>query len=377
MATQSSFPSGSAASKGTSPERVRSQALPFYLPNLCDVHALFPLILIGQLFALIFSLIKSPLPVFDWYLFSLLSIEILWIVLIGAAILCPLRPLLMQLHAQQGVLLCFMILLLVISVVSAAGQWLLAQTGIPVTRPFWAVFQHVGAGGVISGLVLRYFYLQQQLHQQQQLQLEVQMQARFQALQSRIRPHFLFNSMNIISSLIATDPDTAEQVVEDLSTLFRASLGNAEDMVPLSHELDLCKRYIHIEQLRLGERLQVNWHLSLHNAQHPVPALCLQPLVENAIYHGIQPRLEGGVIDITITDDLGRLAVSISNPFDEQPAGTPPGHRGNAMALNNLEQRLLSRYGDSARFSVTRAHGIFAVDFSLPSRNTPGDTATP
>lgn len=359
------------AQQSSSPQHT----LRFYLPDLCSVQALLPLILTGQLFAVLFSLIKSPPPFFNWFLFALLSIEILWIVMVGAACLCALRPLLKKLLAPAGALLCFVVLLLVIGLLSWAGQRLLAGMGTPVPDDLWPVVQHLVAGGIISGLVLRYFYLQQQLHQQQQLQLEVQMQARFQALQSRIRPHFLFNSMNIIASLIATDPDAAEKVVEDLSALFRASLGNAEDIVPLAHELDLCERYSHIEQLRLGERLQVNWHKTLSSDQHPVPALCLQPLLENAIYHGIQPRVEGGAIDITLSDSNGRLTVEIRNPYDDGHVGLRVGHRGNGMALANLEQRLLSRYGEGAAFSISREAGMFVVEFSIPCGEYPAATA--
>ncbi len=352
--------------------RIPQQALPFYLPDLCSVEALLPLILIGQLFALLFTVIQSPLPVFNWFLFALLSIEILWIVLVGAAALCAVRPWLRQLHASQGGLLCFSILLVVITLIAAMGQWLLVIIGMPDMSGLWSAVQHIAAGGIISGLVLRYFYLQQQLHLQQQLQMEAQMHARFQALQSRIRPHFLFNSMNIIASLIAVDPDTAEKVVEDLSTLFRASLANVDDLVPLSHELDLCQRYSHIEQLRLGNRLRLEWHNTLHRTDHPVPSLCLQPLVENAIYHGIQPRIDGGVIHITLSDDHGRLVVRISNPYDPLPDAPLSVHRGNGMALTNLEQRLLSRYGDASQFSITRDKGTFVVTFSIPCTETAG-----
>ncbi len=185
--------------------------------------------------------------------------------------------------------LCFTILLLIIALVAIAGQWLLSYLSLDWHNSIWIVAQHIAVGGILAGLVLRYFYLQQQLYVQQQLQMQATMQARFQSLQSRIRPHFLFNSMNIIASLIDSDPETAERVVEDMSALFRASLSDEEDLVPLAQEISLCERYINIEQLRLGERLHVNWQKNLHNDQHIVPSLCLQPLIENAIYHGIQP----------------------------------------------------------------------------------------
>lgn len=339
----------------------------FHLPDLCRITALLPLILVGQLLALALTLAVRRPPAFDWLHFSLLATEILWIVLIGAALLCRLRPLLLRMPAAAGVALCFAVLLLAIAVVATGGQWLLASLSLDWRGGMWVVLQHVAVGGIIAGLALRYFYLQQQLHLQQQAQLQALMQARFQSLQSRIRPHFLFNSMNIIASLIDSDPETAEKVVEDMSALFRASLSDAENLVPLGQEISLCERYIHIEQLRLGDRLQVAWDKQLQGDKYLVPSLCLQPLIENAIYHGIQPLVEGGTITIAVHDTGNRLSVCISNPVSGEIANRK---RGNGMALDNLEQRLRVRYGAAASFSVAREAGTFTVSFSIPLETT-------
>ncbi|HQQ63553.1 MAG TPA: histidine kinase [Pseudomonadales bacterium] len=363
-------------------KQLSGEATHFYLPDLCNMQVLLPLILVGALLSIVLTLADSKLPYFNWGQFSLLSLEILWIVLCGAITLCRLRQKLLSMSAASGVLLCFIALMLIISLIAAAGQLMLGQLKSDWHESFWIVVQHITVGGILSGLALRYFYLQQQLHLQQQAQLRTQMQARFQSLQSRIRPHFLFNSMNIIASLIDSDPETAEKVVEDLSALFRASLGDVGDRVPLSQELSLCERYIHIEQLRLGERLRVQWHKHLQHDHHPVPSLCLQPLLENAIYHGIQPLVGGGVIDISLSDDHDRLTVVISNPFTAETANLNK-NRGNGMALDNLEQRLRAGYGDAAEFAVQVTNGQqgerqFVVTFSLPtvqvtSQATTGD----
>lgn len=338
----------------------------FHLPDLCSISALLPLILIGQLLAIALTLAASELPAFDWLRFWLLSAEILWIVLCSAILLCRLRRWIEHLPAASGVASCFTVLLLVILLVAAAGQWLLSGMTPGWRDQLWVVAQHAAIGGILAGLVLRYFYLQQQLHLQEQARLAATMQARFQSLQSRIRPHFLFNSMNSIASLIETDPATAERVVEDMSALFRASLSDVDDLVPLAHELSLCERYIRIEQLRLGERLQVQWDkAALARDDHPVPSLCLQPLVENAIYHGIQPLVAGGTIRITLADDAGCLRCCIENPWQPDTANLRPA-RGNGMALDNLEQRLRARYGEHASFAVQRDDGLFTVRFSLP-----------
>jgi two-component system sensor histidine kinase AlgZ len=355
---------------------IAAVAAHFHLPDLCRLQALLPLILVGQLLAIALTVADRPLPDFDWLHFSLLATEILWIELIGAALLCRLRPLLVHTSAPAGVALCFAVLLTVIALVAMGGQWLLSYFSPNWQESGWIVLQHLAVGGIIAGLALRYFYLQQQLHLQHQAQLEATMQARFQSLQSRIRPHFLFNSMNIIASLIDSDPEMAEHVIEDMSELFRASLSDAENLVPLSQEISLCERYIHIEQLRLGERLHVDWQKTLRSEKHLVPSLCLQPLVENAIYHGIQPRVAGGTITIEMDDANDRLAVCISNPVDDNGIDNPTNRkkRGNGMALDNLEQRLRARYGNSSRFAVTRAGQQFTVTFSIPTATTTQQT---
>ncbi|HET8708639.1 MAG TPA: histidine kinase, partial [Pseudomonadales bacterium] len=183
-------------------------------------------------------------------------------------------------------------------------------------------------------------------------------------LQSRIRPHFLFNSMNIIASLIAVDPDTAERVVEDLSDLFRASLNEAGNQVPLKQELDLCQRYIRIEQLRLGNRLQVEWDTPTLPDDSYIPLLTLQPLVENAIYHGVQSRMEGGTVKISVTIEGEKIKVRISNPF--HPDASDHNQKGNRMALENIRHRLQTLYGDNANLTNSISNDIYCAELTLP-----------
>jgi len=214
--------------------------------------------------------------------------------------------------------------------------------------------------GIITGLVLRYFYVQQRLRLQEQSEL----QSRIQALQSRIRPHFLFNSMNIIASLIATDPDTAESVVEDLSELFRASLNDAGNQVPIEEELDLCERYIRIESLRLGERLRLEWDVEDIGPATRIPLLTLQPLLENAIYHGIQPLPEGGTIELQLRYDGDFVIVRIVNPLP--PSGQISESQGNRMALQNIRSRLGVLYGAKASLDTSTVGETFVTQLRFP-----------
>src|SRR5690606_34838511 len=165
------------------------------------------------------------------------------------------------------------------------------QLGGPLMRVGEAnlYLRHALISLIMSGLLLRYFYLQSQWRRQEQAELK----ARIESLQARIRPHFLFNSLNSIASLVVTDPAKAEQAVLDLSDLFRASLARPGTLVPWREELELAKRYLSIEHYRLGERLQLQWEVDGVPEDLPIPQLTLQPLLENALIYGIQPRIEG------------------------------------------------------------------------------------
>lgn len=210
-------------------------------------------------------------------------------------------------------------------------------------------------------LILRYFYIQEQLRVRQRTELT----ARLQALQSRIRPHFLFNSMNIIASLIHVDPDKAEQAVEDLSELFRASL-KAEGEIGLDQELALCQHYINIEMLRLGDRLQVEWRLNAAPEDLSIPALTLQPIIENAIYHGVEPRAETSTVRIALDYDGKAVSLIITNPVAPAEARKT---KGNKMAIDNIRQRLQAHYGETALLSTYTDDVIHTTRISYPLEN--------
>ena len=216
---------------------------------------------------------------------------------------------------------------------------------------------------ILAGVMLRYFYLQQQLREQHQAEL----QARVQALQSRIRPHFLFNSMNSIASLIHLDPVKAEKLIVDLSTLFRASLNQAS-LVPLEKELELCRQFVSIEKIRLEKRLHVQWAIKPFDNAITVPSLLIQPLIENAIYHGIQPLDEGGIVLIEVGVNDNRVTITIENPFsvEKNLSSITKVDRANGMALENIRHRLSAHYGNNAELLVHAADSKYRVTVSYP-----------
>jgi two-component system sensor histidine kinase AlgZ len=203
------------------------------------------------------------------------------------------------------------------------------------------------------------------MQQQWRANLAREAQARIQALHSRIRPHFLFNSMNTIASLTRTDPVLAERVVEDLADLFRVSLGDARLPVTLGRELEVCRRYLEIESLRLGERLDARWDTDGAPQQVDLPALTVQPLVENAVYHGIEPAPAGGRVSISARSDGQAVEIRVENTLP--PAGTPR-RNGNRLALDNVRQRLQAYFGPEARLEAGEHEGAYRVTLRFPLR---------
>lgn len=191
-------------------------------------------------------------------------------------------------------------------------------------------------------------------------------EARLQALQARIRPHFLFNSLNAVLSLIRTEPKRAETTLEDLADLFRVLMRDARDMTTLEQEIRLCRQYLSIEKVRLGERLQVKWEAInisdsvLQKAQ--IPSLLLQPLLENAVHYGVEPASQPALIHIKLNRSLDRIEIAITNPYYDnvQPS------EGNHMALNNIRERLALLYDVEAQITTSATKGVFEVRLRFP-----------
>jgi two-component system sensor histidine kinase AlgZ len=187
-------------------------------------------------------------------------------------------------------------------------------------------------------------------------------EARLQALQARIRPHFLFNSINAVLSLVRSEPRRAETALEDLAELFRVLMADNRDLVPLEREVELCRQYLGLEALRLGDRLRVEWQVDKMPGDALVPPLLLQPLLENAVYHGIEPSMEPGVISIHVFNDRDRVHMLLRNPFRKEGSH----HTGNKMALSNIRERLSLHFDAEASLQTRDSDGQYEVRITLP-----------
>jgi len=340
-----------------------------FLPDLCGVRPLFAVVIIGEL--LVFMLVVARAGFGDIALreLALLSLYVQWIGMSAAAALCLSRGALARLPERGAALLSYLLVMLVVAIVCGLAWLLVFPRGGEDAlinlepRDFW--LRTLSISAIVAALVLRYFYMQHQLKQR----TAAEAAARLQALQARIRPHFLFNCMNTIASLTRIDAARAERAIEDLADLFRASLSDARTLVSLDDEFELVRRYLAIEALRLGSRLQVEWAVDGLPGDTRIPQLSLQPLVENAIYHGIEPAPAGGVIRISGERRDGLLEIEVSNPV--APTGGRDG--GNRLAQDNVRQRLAAHFGERGQLRINhgeRADGLYRATLSVPLKAT-------
>lgn len=339
-----------------------------YLPDFCTSRTTLVIVLIVELTALVLTLARQSTAIDFWTDLARTSLFLLWVGLSCAALLCLLRAPLMRLSVPAASAAVLGLIGLMVAAVSLCA-YLLGRTrpvldsGAAALFPAAAaafVLHNLWIGLIICGLALRYFYVAHQWRRS----VELRAAARVHALQARIRPHFLFNSMNTIAALTRSNPPRAESALQDLADLFRATLSDPGETITLAEELEVARTYQRMEQLRLGERLQVVWHTEALPPQALVPGLMIQPLLENAIYHGIEPRAEGGTVTISgeVSGDL--VTIVVRNPL----AAAPQLREGNRLALANIRERLTLMYGERALMKSGSFDAEYIVTLRFPLR---------
>ncbi|HEY7889141.1 MAG TPA: sensor histidine kinase [Steroidobacteraceae bacterium] len=351
-------------------QALRGGAESFYLPDFCTSRAALAIVLIVELTAIVLTLARQGADqggALDfWADLARSSLFLLWVGLVCAALLCWTRTQLERLTVARGSAAVLALLTAAIGAISAAAYFI-GRSPVAIgagTVEFFPsaawpfALRNMAIGFVIIAVALRYFYVTHQWRRN----IEMRAAARVHALQARIRPHFLFNSMNTIASLTRSDPELAEQAVQDLADLFRASLSDQHQTITLEEELDVARTYQRIEELRLGPRLRVSWDVERLPRKARVPGLLLQPLIENAIYHGIEPRPEGGTVGIVgeLTGDL--VTIVVRNPVAERQSE----REGNRLALANIRERLALLYGELALVKAGRFGEEYIVTLRFP-----------
>ena len=339
------------------------------LPNFCESRAVLAIVLISELVALLFAISRHALSSSFWLDLASSSLFLLWIGLTCAGVLCRARAWLHTLPAPQASLIAMAMMLGCVGVISEivfqfGYFWRRGLPGIDVIFPAdhaGFMLRSLGVGFIVSALALRYFYVSAEWKRS----VEMEALARIRALQARIRPHFLFNSMNTIAALTRSSPESAEQAVEDLADLFRASLSDANARISLKDEIEIARTHERIEQLRLRDRLQVHWDVDDLPLRVEVPSLILQPLLENAVYHGIEMLPAGGAVSIVGKRVGEMLHIEVRNPIPPQLDYSE--REGNRMALENIRQRLELAWPGRARIEIEQQPGEFCARLIFPA----------
>ena len=336
-----------------------------YLPDFCRARAVLAIVIICELTALVLALARNEAVLGFWPDLARTSMFLMWIGLCGAAMLCALRGYLNGQSVRKGSAIVLALTAALVMLISSGAYWIgsragwINETGI-VTQDHWTfLVRNVFIALVVTALALRYFYVTHEWRHN----VELQARARVHALQARIRPHFLFNSMNTIAALTRSNPARAEEAVHDLADLFRANLSEKRNEIPLSDEIEVARTYQRIEQLRLGERLSVEWKIDSLPRDALVPGLTLQPLLENAIYHGVEPRADGGVVTVVGEFNKGMITIVVRNPL---PAANLTMRDGNRLALANIRERLDLMYGERATVKAGRFDDEYIVTLRFP-----------
>ena len=329
----------------------QNNAYPVTLPDFCNLGVMLRVLVIVNLMGFTAALVRVHGYAAVWGELQQVSLMMQPALLLSMGLLCLLKRPLLRLPYPVGVGAVFIIAL---TCVTAVHGWLLNR-----------VFIFDGAGrldhawlltALVTTTLLVYFNMRSRI-----LSPAIG-EARLQALQARIRPHFLFNSINAVMSLVRSEPQRAERALQDLADLFRVLMKENRELVRLEDEVNLCWQYLELENLRLGDRLQIAWHIDKMPKDAMVPPLILQPLLENAVYHGIEPAADPGEISVNLFLSRDQVNLVIKNPYLKE--GTH--HTGNKMAMQNIRERLQLHFDAEARLKCEVQGDHYQVHITLP-----------
>lgn len=334
---------------------IKQNAYPDVLPDLRNLGVSLRILLLSNALALIEAFVDAS---DGWDVLNrLMKISALLspVLFTSLLLLWLVQPWLKRLSYWMGAtVICLLVMTVTLIIYDIGGA---LYQPFAIAGNYFDVFQYALISVVVCWILLMYFRLRSRvlsraLHD-----------ARLQVLRARIRPHFLFNTINAVLSIVRAQPKQAETALEDMSDLFRMAMIETHDLVPLGQEIKLTKQYLSLEQLRMGQRLQVEWKVGEVPMNVLIPPLLLQPLLENAVYHGIEPLSDGGCITIRLACTSKEFRLVVENP---SPVTTVDRHAGNKMALQNIRERLDLLFDAEARYQVERSKDSYRVEIVLP-----------
>jgi two-component system sensor histidine kinase AlgZ len=339
-----------------------STPIEIVIPDCCNIGVIFRALLAVNGAVLAAILMRTKDLRFGWFEFVESSMLVELACLLSLLALCGLRRTIRTIPPWGQRAACALTPAAVTGVIIhflSSIEWL------------WSSFTNLTALKGMLAAALLGILLQHYLELRMRAFSPALVEARLQALQARIRPHFFFNSLNAVLSLIRTEPRRAETTLEDLADLFRVLMSDPRNMTSMEEEIRLCRQYLSIEKLRLGERLHVQWETEnlsdevLRKAR--IPVLLLQPLLENAVHYGVEPAVDPVRIQVHMSRSIDRIEIVVVNPYHGGPAaGDPAPEKGNHMALNNIRERLALLYDVEAQLTTTVARGFFEVRLRFP-----------
>jgi two-component system sensor histidine kinase AlgZ len=333
-----------------------------FLPDFCAPGTILVVLLVAELIAILLTIADKPAPGTFLTELAMMSLFILWLALLSDAVMCHTRHWIEDLgpsRAFVGAFLILLVLCLVLAEIAYRLTMIFGASAIIGDTHGSFLLRTFAISAIVIALAMRYLYISSEWRRS----IVLEAQARVSALQALMKPHFLFNSMNTIAALTRSDPARAEEAVEDLADLLRANLGSQKERNTLKEELEVAAIYQRIETLRLGDRLRVRWDIDQLPMCSLIPSLTIQPLLENAIYHGIELLPEGGEVVISGRRDGDMMSISVANPV------VALSHRkksGNKIALKNIRQRFEIAYGGKAKVSTDDSGRHFAVNLTFP-----------
>ena len=342
------------------------QAQETFLPNFCQGEMIINVVVIAEMLALVIALVTRQLSPNLFKDLFIISLFVQWIALTSVATLCVSRRFLNRLNRIQAIGLTYGLLLLITVLVTEAYFWVLWLVGeLTNPHPEWYGAMHIqvfAVSVVVNAVGLKYLL---GLHELQQKTVSEE-RAKLAAMQARIRPHFVFNSLNIIASLTRSEPEKAEEAIEDMADLFRMMLGESENIVPLKKEIEVANKYLAVEQLRLDERLKVEWDIGKFARRAAVPVLTLQPLLENAIRHGVEPSPTGGLINVRLWEENETINIRVQYTLPARRSKLETDEE--QQALSDLRLRLQHYYGPTATIDSAEDNHTFSIMVKLPLR---------
>lgn len=329
---------------------INQNSIAISLPNFCNMGVMLRALIIVNGMGMVFALARAHDLQVLWPEFLSVATFLEPALLASLVILCGARRVVARLSYGAGLVTVLLTVLLIVSLLYKVAENVLASESGYGLLHVWIL------AVLVTGVLLYYFDLRARALS------PALAEARLQALQARIRPHFLFNSLNAVLSLIRSQPKRAERALEDMADLFRVLMADNRQLITLDREISLCRQYLDIEQLRLGDRLRVVWHSDKMPGDALIPPLVLQPLLENAVYHGVEPASLPGEIVINIYRHRDQVVIVLRNPYHMEVSH----HSGNKMAMNNIRERLALHFDAEASLKSQILADAYQVTITMP-----------